>query len=113
MRICCITGCSSRYADKDGRSFFKYVFKIKTIYFWVFKLLFVLSRRVGREKVWLDVIKKYQPISENGQIYICDLHFDLNDICKGKIKSTVRKGAVPNLEYVFYYFDSMDKLLSY
>lgn len=72
MRICCIKGCSSRCADKDGRSFFKYAFKIKTIIsgYSTCRIQFVLPRRVGREKVWLDIIKKYQPISENGQIYI-------------------------------------------
>lgn len=113
MRNCCIKECSSRYADKDGRSFFKYVFEMKTTLFWIFEFylfFFVLSCRVGRE--WVDVIKRHQPISENSQIYICDLHFDLNDICKGKTKSTVRKGAVPNLAYVFHILivDSTDKL---
>lgn len=102
MKICCIKGCSSRYADKNGRSFFKYVFKMKKkTYFSVFKFLLVLSRRVGKGNGWLDAIKKHQPIIEAGEIYICDLHFDLYDISKGKTKSIVRKGAVPNLEYVF------------
>lgn len=62
--------------------------------------LFLFSRRVARGE-WLDAIKKHQTLSENRHLYICDVHFDLNDICKRERNSTVRKGAVPKLEYVF------------
>lgn len=72
----------------------------------------ILLHRVNNEKEWLDFIKKYQPIVENTQIFICDLHFNLNDIRIGKTKCTVRKGAVPILGYVFSNFDSMLLLYS-
>lgn len=65
-------------------------------------------------KSWIDIIKNHQPINENIQLYVCDLHFNPSDIRMGRTKSTLRRGAVPNIKYVpRFTVDSEDYIRMY
>lgn len=51
-------------------------------------------------KEWIAEIKRYQSLNENGDLYVCDLHFNPNDITKNTKKTILRKNAVPSIPYV-------------
>lgn len=101
MRSCCIEGCRSRSTDIDRNLFeycigFWYVFSIysdNTITSSLFRI------NDGRT-AWLTLIREHQPINKIGRtLYICDLHFNANDIKKSSKKTVLNKNAVPNIGY--------------
>lgn len=55
-------------------------------------------------KGWIDIIRKYQALDESYQLYICDLHFNQNELRKTNKKTTLYKSANPCFLYVLYFF---------
>lgn len=51
---------------------------------------------------WINVITNYQIIPQNQRLFICDLHFDVNDIKLHAKKTVLRKNAVPAIKYDIY-----------
>lgn len=56
-----------------------------------------LSRIRDNRSEWINLIKNQQILDENRKLYICDLHFTLNDKQKSNQKWVLRKNAVPNI----------------
>lgn len=56
-----------------------------------------LSRINGSRSEWICLIKNQQTLDEDRKLYICDLHFALNDMQKSNKKWLLKKNAVPNL----------------
>lgn len=46
-----------------------------------------------KRKDWLDKIKQNQPLKETEHLYVCDLHFNENDIKKTTKKVILKKDA--------------------
>lgn len=48
----------------------------------------------------MEIIECGQLWTEDRILYICDLHFDQNDMKKNKNKWSLKNGATPNRTYV-------------
>lgn len=96
MRKCCIDGCSSE------RNLFEY----NILVFWLFapvtNSLIKSFRITVARKEWINIIKQHQSINENHKLYICDLHFNPEDIKVKNSKTSLLKNAVPHIKYVSY-----------
>lgn len=129
MRRCCINECSSCERDPERHLFeycdnvfvenFKIINKftkiinkiiIKTriimIEYYPCLFLFWCFRINNGRKEWINVIKMHQPLNEIDGLYVCDLHFDPENIQKHKTKVTLRRNARLNIGYVLNYFNS-------
>lgn len=64
--------------------------------FFSFSLFRINEKRIQ----WIEIIERHQLLKKDAKLYICDLHFNQNDVHKkGKI-SVLQKNAKPNIMYV-------------
>lgn len=55
----------------------------------------------GNRQSWIKEIESYQTISTGSKkIYICDLHFDSNDLVKNGKFLHPKKNIVPKFRYI-------------
>lgn len=129
MRICKIVGCKTNSSDKERGIFeyvknrmnftefysiFKYVFKFGDLldYFDYFMLFYYILCRVnGKERQkWIPMIQKHQTLNLNQTIYICDLHFNPNDLYRHGDSLRPKKNVSPQFWYR-YISDSFESSL--
>lgn len=53
----------------------------------------------GRKK-WINIIKRLQPLPTNKRLFVCDLHFNSNDIRKSASHTSLKKDALPCVRYL-------------
>lgn len=59
----------------------------------------MLSFRINDAKnEWKNIIRQHQELNKTGKLYICDLHFNEEDIQRHKTKTTLRKNAIPQFK---------------
>lgn len=62
---------------------------------------------VNNKEQWMNIIQSHQPdisLNFDSKIHICDKHFNDEDILTHGInRKSLRKGALPNLVYVYVY----------
>lgn len=70
-----------------------------------YEILFIAYRRVkgqDRQK-WISIIAAHQPLTNVKTIYICDLHFDRNDLSKNGKHFRPKKNILPLIVNNRYY----------
>lgn len=106
MPACVIKHCKTKSQSKDRSLFelviiFKLKFKFCYIFYRLKQIKFEIFRIKGEDRQrWKSMIQEHQKIDEKKSIYICDLHFNRNDLVQNGKSLRPKKNILPFLRYI-------------